>query len=157
MDITTAVLLIDMVMKYRDRAWRAMRPLRLPARSVCAPILMTQGSHWSPCFQSLSLRKRDWTPINLWRRLGRRVARRTILSLFDIPIMHTYVDDLTRWLNKTLLNRNWHWPVTELDPIPALQTLLMRKASAYSITPWGMSPPGPKFGGQEIYVVRFVR
>ena len=37
----------------------------------------------------------------------------TILSLFDIPIMHTYVDDLTRWLNKTFLNRDWRWPVTE--------------------------------------------
>jgi hydrophobic/amphiphilic exporter-1 (mainly G- bacteria), HAE1 family len=36
----------------------------------------------------------------------------TILSLLDIPIMHTYVDDFIRWLNKTFLGRDWHWPVT---------------------------------------------
>jgi len=34
----------------------------------------------------------------------------TILSLLDIPIMHTYVDDFIRRLNKTFLNRNCHWP-----------------------------------------------
>ena len=39
----------------------------------------------------------------------------TFLSLFDIPIMHTYIDDLTRWLNKTFLNRTWHWPITQLE------------------------------------------
>jgi hydrophobic/amphiphilic exporter-1 (mainly G- bacteria), HAE1 family len=38
----------------------------------------------------------------------------TILSLFDIPIMHTYVDDLIRWIHRTFLNREWHWPVTEV-------------------------------------------
>jgi len=33
----------------------------------------------------------------------------TILSLFDIPIMHTYVDDFIRWSNRTFLNREWNW------------------------------------------------
>jgi HAE1 family hydrophobic/amphiphilic exporter-1 len=33
----------------------------------------------------------------------------TILSLFDIPIMHTVLDDLVRWLHKTFLNRDWKW------------------------------------------------
>ena len=43
----------------------------------------------------------------------------TILSLFDIPIMHTYVDDFVRWLNRTFLNREWNWPVTDPDdPLP---------------------------------------
>jgi HAE1 family hydrophobic/amphiphilic exporter-1 len=36
----------------------------------------------------------------------------TILSLFDIPIMHTYIDDFIKWLNRRLLRREWHWPVT---------------------------------------------
>ncbi len=27
--------------------------------------------------------------------------------------MHTYVDDFIKWLNRTFLNREWHWPVTE--------------------------------------------
>ncbi len=40
----------------------------------------------------------------------------TILSLFDIPIMHTYVDDLIGWLNRRFLGRKWQWPVTaQLD------------------------------------------
>ena len=39
----------------------------------------------------------------------------TILSLFDIQIMHTYVDDFIKWLNKAFLNRDWEWPVTETD------------------------------------------
>jgi len=39
----------------------------------------------------------------------------TILSLLDIPIMHTYVDDFIRWLNKTFLHRDWTWPVNEDD------------------------------------------
>ncbi len=37
----------------------------------------------------------------------------TILSLFDIPIMHTYVDDFTKWVNKVFLGREWTWPVAE--------------------------------------------
>jgi len=44
----------------------------------------------------------------------------TILSLFDIPITHTLVDDLTRWLNKTFLKREYQWPVTE--PPAAMET-----------------------------------
>ena len=37
----------------------------------------------------------------------------TILSLFDIPIMHTYVDDLMRWLNRIFRGRETTWKVTE--------------------------------------------
>jgi HAE1 family hydrophobic/amphiphilic exporter-1 len=37
----------------------------------------------------------------------------TILSLFDIPIMHTYVDDLVVWMNRRIMKREWHWPVTD--------------------------------------------
>jgi HAE1 family hydrophobic/amphiphilic exporter-1 len=36
----------------------------------------------------------------------------TVLSLFDIPIMHTYVDDFIKWLNWKFLKRRWEWPVT---------------------------------------------
>ena len=43
----------------------------------------------------------------------------TILSLIDIPIMHTYTDDLIIWLNRTFLRREWHWPVeTEVEVQP---------------------------------------
>ena len=43
----------------------------------------------------------------------------TILSLFDIPIMHTYVDDFIRWLNRTFLNREWSWPVDPEASVPS--------------------------------------
>jgi len=39
----------------------------------------------------------------------------TILSLLDIPIMHTYVDDFIRRLNKTFLHRDWTWPINTDD------------------------------------------
>ena len=40
----------------------------------------------------------------------------TILSLFDIPIMHTYVDDFIRWINRTFLGREWSWqPSSEAE------------------------------------------
>jgi HAE1 family hydrophobic/amphiphilic exporter-1 len=35
----------------------------------------------------------------------------TKLSLFEIPIMHTYVDDATRWLNRLFLRWEYCWPV----------------------------------------------
>jgi hypothetical protein len=35
-----------------------------------------------------------------------------VLTLFDIPIMHTYVDDLVRWLVRLFRRREWQWPVT---------------------------------------------
>lgn len=41
----------------------------------------------------------------------------TVLSLFDIPIMHTFVDDLVKWLNRTFLNRQWEWPIRGFDAI----------------------------------------
>jgi HAE1 family hydrophobic/amphiphilic exporter-1 len=48
----------------------------------------------------------------------------TVLSLFDIPIMHTYVDDFIRWINWKFLKRRWEWPVTEIDQqVPEHQEL----------------------------------
>jgi HAE1 family hydrophobic/amphiphilic exporter-1 len=35
----------------------------------------------------------------------------TILSLFDIPILHTYVDDLMKIVYRVFLRREWEWPV----------------------------------------------
>ena len=41
----------------------------------------------------------------------------TILTLFDIPIMHTLIDDLNRWLYRRLHGQDLAWPKTlELTP-----------------------------------------
>jgi predicted RND superfamily exporter protein len=37
----------------------------------------------------------------------------TMLSLLDIPIIHTYVDDIVKVTNRVFLRREWEWPVTE--------------------------------------------
>jgi len=93
-------------MKYRDEAWRAMRPLRLlPAASAPDP---DDGRITLVTMLPVALAPK--TGLDAYQPLATAVVGGllvgTILSLFDIPIMHTYVDDLTRWLNKTLLNRN---------------------------------------------------
>jgi HAE1 family hydrophobic/amphiphilic exporter-1 len=167
MDITTAVLLIDMIMKYRDRASRRMKNNGIPDQEVANPSAVSQGSrdhHWSegsgqpsgsqrptpnaqrrfddrelrdeaiaqacpqrlrPILMTAGITMIVMLPIALapktgldaYQPLGTTVVGGllvgTILSLFDIPIMHTYVDDFTRWLNKTFLGREWKWTPPE--------------------------------------------
>ena len=38
-----------------------------------------------------------------------------MLSLFDIPIMHTYMDDLIRWLHRVFLKQEWTWPILRTE------------------------------------------
>ena len=139
MDITTAVLLIDMIMKYRDRASRQEAGER-PSTSTSTrtststnedrairdeaiaqacpqrlrPILMTAGI---TMIVMLPIALAPKTGLDAYQPLATTVVGGllvgTILSLFDIPIMHTYVDDFTRWLNRTFLNRDWKWTPPE--------------------------------------------
>ncbi len=39
----------------------------------------------------------------------------TLLSLFDIPILHSVVDDFIVWLNRTFLKREAVWTAPEQD------------------------------------------
>jgi HAE1 family hydrophobic/amphiphilic exporter-1 len=114
MDITTAVLLIDMIMKYRDRGIPRDEAIRQACPQRLRPILMTTGI---TLIVMLPIAFAPKTGLDAYQPLAMAVVGGlivgTILSLFDIPIMHTYVDDFTKWLNKTFLNREWKWPVTE--------------------------------------------
>ena len=114
MDITTAVLLIDLIMKYRDRGVPRDEAIVRACPERLRPILMTAGI---TLVVMLPVAIAPKTGLDAYQPLATAVVGGlivgTILSLFDIPIMHTFVDDFIRWLHKTFLNRDWHWSVTE--------------------------------------------
>lgn len=114
MDITTAVLMIDLIMKYRDRGIPRDEAIIRACPDRLRPILMTVGI---TLIVMMPIALAPKTGLDAYQPLAVAVVggliMGTILSLFDIPIMHTYVDDFIRWSNKTFLNRDWEWPVTE--------------------------------------------
>ena len=114
MDITTAVLLIDMVMRYRDKGIPRDEALATACPQRLRPILMTAGI---TLLTMLPVAFAPKTGLDAYQPLAMAVVGGlligAILSLFDIPIMHTYIDDLTRWLHKTFLHREWRWPETK--------------------------------------------
>src|SRR5205823_1816205 len=120
MDITTAVLMLDMIARYRDRGVPRDQAVMEAAPQRLRPILMT-----SLISIMVMLPVALWpkTGLDAYQPLGTTILGGltvgTLLSLLDIPIMHTFVDDFIRWLNKTFRGRDWHWPVGELDPAPA--------------------------------------
>lgn len=114
MDITTAVLMIDLIMKYRDQGVPRDEAITRACPDRLRPILMTAGI---TMIVMLPVAIAPKTGLDAYQPLAVAVVGGllvgTILSLFDIPIMHTYLDELVRWLNKTFLGRDWRWPVTE--------------------------------------------
>ncbi|HZO91685.1 MAG TPA: efflux RND transporter permease subunit [Chthonomonadaceae bacterium] len=123
MDITTAILMIDMIMRYRDRGVPRDQAVEEAAPQRLRPILMTAMITIIVMVPVAFFPK---TGLDAYQPLGTTILGGltvgTLLSLLDIPIMHTYVDDLIRWLNKTFLGREWHWPVIrqgEGEPEPA--------------------------------------
>ena len=122
MDITTAVLLIDLIMRYRDRGIPRDEAIIRACPERLRPILMTAGIS---LVVLLPVAVAPKTGLDAYQPLATAVVGGllvgTVLSLFDIPIMHAYTDDFTRWLNRTFLNREWRWPVSpaETDSDPA--------------------------------------
>ena len=111
MDITTAVLLIDMIMKYRDKGLPRDEAIIAACPERLRPILMTAGI---AIIVLLPVAIAPKTGLDAYQPLATAVVGGllvgTILSLFDLPIMHTYVDDFIGWLHRTFLNRAWQWP-----------------------------------------------
>jgi HAE1 family hydrophobic/amphiphilic exporter-1 len=113
MDVTTAILLIDMIMHYRDRGVPRDEAVRWACPQRLRPILMTSLITIVVMIPVAFFPKTGldaYSPLAVVIIGG--LAMGTILSLFDIPIMHTYVDDLNRWLVRRLLHRDYQWPVT---------------------------------------------
>lgn len=106
MDITTAILLIDMIMRYRERGIPRDEAIKQACPQRLRPILMTS------CTTMAAMVPLAFFPaggMDAYQSLGVVIIfgliAGTILSLFVIPIMHTYADDLVQWLNRTIFRR----------------------------------------------------
>ncbi|MGQ9736357.1 MAG: efflux RND transporter permease subunit [Armatimonadota bacterium] len=98
MDITTAILLIDLIMRYREQGVPRNQAVIEACPQRLHPILMTS------IITIIAL-----TPVAFFPRTGMDAYQPlgtvvigglvvgTVLSLLDIPIMHTLVDDVVRW------------------------------------------------------------
>ncbi len=110
MDITTAILLIDMIMRYRDRGVPRDQAVIEACPQRLRPILMTSMITMIVMAPVAFFPK---TGMDAYQPLGTVIIGGlligTVLSLFDIPIMHTYVDDLIKWGNRKFLKREWEW------------------------------------------------
>lgn len=114
MDITTAVLMIDIIAKYRDQGVPRDEAVASACPQRLRPILMTAGIS---LIVMLPVAIAPRTGLDAYQPLAVAVVGGllvgTILSLFDIPIMHTLIDDLITWANRTFLGREWKWPATD--------------------------------------------
>lgn len=106
MDITTAILLIDLIMRYREQGMPRNEAIKRACPERLRPILMTS------CTTMAAMVPLAFFPaggLDAYQSLGVVVIFGlivgTFLSLFDIPIMHTYVDDFAQWLNRVILRR----------------------------------------------------
>lgn len=118
MDITTAVLLIDLIMKYRDAGVPRDEAVVAACPERLRPILMTAGISLVVMIPVAFFPR---TGLDAYQPLAMAVVGGlvvgTVLSLFDIPIMHTYVDDLLAWFHRRVLGREYVWkaPGTAAD------------------------------------------
>jgi HAE1 family hydrophobic/amphiphilic exporter-1 len=123
MDITTAVLMLDLIARYRDRGIPRDEAIRTACPQRLRPILMTS---MISLIVLLPVAIAPKTGMDAYQPLATAVCGGllvgTILSLLDIPIMHTFVDDLIKWLNKTFLGRDWQWPVRQENIEAEVQT-----------------------------------
>lgn len=116
MDMTTAILLVDMIMHYRDRGVPRNEAVVRACPQRLRPILMTSII---TIIVMVPVAFFPRTGIDAYQPLGTVIIGGlvvgTILSLFDIPIMHTYVDDFSRWIYRVILRREYSWPVRFTD------------------------------------------
>ncbi len=99
MDITTAILLIDQIMRYRGQGMPRNKAVVEACPQRLRPILMTS------LITIIAMAPVAFAPktgMDAYQPLGTVIIGGliigTLLSLLDIPIMHTIVDDVSRWL-----------------------------------------------------------
>lgn len=107
MDITTAILLLDLIMRYREQGLPREEAIKRACPERLRPILMTS------CTTMAAMVPLAFFPtggLDAYQSLGVVIVfgliAGTVLSLFDIPIMHTYVDDFQQWLNRIVFRRS---------------------------------------------------
>lgn len=101
MDITTAILLIDQILRHREAGLPRDEAIIKACPERLRPILMTSVI---TIIVMLPVSIAPKTGMDAYSPLGTVVVGGlivgTILSLLDIPIMHAYIDDLVNWLNR---------------------------------------------------------
>lgn len=100
MDITTAILLIDQILRHRREGMPRNEAIIKACPERLRPILMTSVI---TIIVMLPVSIAPKTGMDAYSPLGTVVVGGlivgTILSLLDIPIMHAYVDDLVNWIS----------------------------------------------------------
>jgi HAE1 family hydrophobic/amphiphilic exporter-1 len=98
MDITTAILLIDLIVRYREEGVPRNKAVIEACPQRLRPILMTSIITiiaMSPVAFFPKTGMDAYSPLGTVVVGGLIVG--TVLSLLDIPIMHTLIDDIARW------------------------------------------------------------
>ena len=117
MDITTAILMLDLIVQYRDQGVERDEAVALACPARLRPIIMSATITAIAIIPAAFFPK---TRQDAYRSLAvvtiGGLLTGTFLSLFDVPIMHTFTDDVVRWFNKIFLNRDWSWPVQAAEP-----------------------------------------
>ncbi len=100
MDITTAILLIDQILRLRSQGIPRNEAIIKACPMRLRPILMTSIV---TIIVMLPVSLCPKTGMDAYAPLGTVIVggliMGTILSLIDIPIMHAYIDDLLNWLH----------------------------------------------------------
>jgi len=97
MDVTTAILLIDLIMRYREQGMPRDEAVATACPQRLRPILMTSAITiiaLSPVAFFPKTGMDAYSPLATAVIGGLIVG--TVLSLLDIPILHTYADDAIR-------------------------------------------------------------
>jgi HAE1 family hydrophobic/amphiphilic exporter-1 len=101
MDITTAILLIDLIIKYRESGIPRDEAVATACPQRLRPIIMTA---MITIIVMIPIAFFPKTGMDAYSPLATAVigglAIGTILSLLDIPILHTYADDFIQGLAK---------------------------------------------------------
>jgi hydrophobic/amphiphilic exporter-1 (mainly G- bacteria), HAE1 family len=107
MDATTAILLIDEIIRQRKKGMPRDEAIVYAAPIRLRPILMTS---LITVIVMLPVSVAPKTGIDAYSPLGTVIVGGlivgTILSLFDIPIMHAYIDDLSNRLRRKSPTKN---------------------------------------------------
>jgi HAE1 family hydrophobic/amphiphilic exporter-1 len=117
MDITAAILMIDLIVQYRDRGVPRDEAVARACPARLRPIMM------SAAITAIAIVPAAFFPAtgqDAYQSLAvvtiGGLLTGTFLSLFDVPILHTFTDDVVRWVNRVFLGREWRWPVYETEP-----------------------------------------
>lgn len=119
MDIVTAILMIDLILQYRKSGMPRNEAVAKASPQRLRPILMTALITIFVMAQVAFIPK---SGLDAYQPLGTVIIGGlivgTILSLLDIPIMHTVVDDVVRWVQVHVFKVD---PAT-LPPVDAPET-----------------------------------